>query len=159
MPREEVMKTAFWSEWLRQVEQRKALAEQERELDQRLAKTGEASLLLALLYAELNTLYEHCKAEVRIPKPGGGDRPYIPARFKQAIDRGYRQGTLVTVVARIVRSPTEGLEHLAEAGRPDLMVESAVLDATKPYHHLFTAQTKSDARATMNAYYSRKPRS
>jgi len=153
LPLSQVVSTSFWREWQSQVEARRALATKQRELDRRLEATADASLTHERLYVDLVTLYERTKAEVRIAAPGGGDRPYIASRFKQAIDRGHREGTLVPVVARIVRAPTEGLEHLAEAGRPDLMVESTVLDESKPYHHLFSEKTKTHARATLSAYY------
>lgn len=152
----DVAGTTFWRAWESQVAARQALATQERELDRQLTATATASFLDAELYADLLALYERTKAEVRIPAQGGGDRPYVASRFKQAIDRGHREGTLIPVVARIVRAPTEGFDHLAAAGRPDLMVETTVLDKTKPYHDLFSATTKAHAQATMDAYSARE---
>jgi hypothetical protein len=80
--------------------------------------------------------------------------PTSRPRFKQAIDRGRREGTLVPVVGRIVRGPTEGFGRLAEAGRRDLMVETLVLDESKPYHRFFTAKSKELARANLDLYES-----
>jgi HKD family nuclease len=153
VPLSEVVGTTFWREWESQIVVRQQFADQERELDRRLALTAEASSAVAQLYADLLELYERTKVEVRIPGPDGGDRPYVASRFKQAIDRGLRDGTLVTVVARIVRERTEGFDHLAAANRPDLMVETTVLDNTKPYHRLFSAPTKAHAEAAMAAFY------
>lgn len=56
------------------------------------------------------------------------------------------------VVTRMVKTPTEGFDHLAEAGRPDLMVETLVVDASRPYHHLFNATTVAQAQANLDAY-------
>lgn len=151
-PLDDVRKTRFWSEWENQAAERKELVDRERELDDRLAVKAGADLAQTQLYNDLLALYERTKTEVRIPAPGGGDRPYVASRFKQAIDRGRREGTLVPVVARIVRRPTEGFEHLADAGRPDLTVEALVLDQTKPYDHLFGEETKRLARNNLDAY-------
>jgi hypothetical protein len=153
VPLSAIVGTSFWAEWQGQLAGRAALASQERELNEQLAAAVDLSLVTAQLYKDLVTLFERTRAEVRIPAPAGGDRPYVATRFKQAIDRGNRQGLLVPVVARIVREPTEGFGHLAEAARPDLMVESLVLDPTKPYHYLFTARTKAHARANLDRYY------
>jgi hypothetical protein len=51
----------------------------------------------------------------------------------------------------MVKSPTEGLQHLAEAGRHDLMVETLVLDTSKPYHHRFSSAMVAQARANLDA--------
>jgi hypothetical protein len=80
--------------------------------------------------------------------------PTSRPRFKQAIDRGRREGTLVPVVGRIVRGPTEGFGRLAEAGRRDLMVETLVLDESKPYPRFFPAKSKELARANLDLYES-----
>lgn len=157
VPLADIQGTQYWTEWQRQVEERELLTAEERKLDRQLANAADISSILDRLYADLVALYEETKATVRIAAPGGGDRPYIASRFKQSIDRGYRQGLLPPAVARIVREPTEGFNHLAEANRPDLMVETLVLDTTKPYHHLFTETTKENARATMDDFYKNHP--
>ena len=59
---------------------------------------------------------------------------------------------LVPAVAQILRRPTLGFGHLAAAGRPDLMLETLVLDASKPYHAFFTARTIQLARERMDDY-------
>jgi hypothetical protein len=152
VPLASIIGSTFWAEWQSQLARRDALASQERELDERLAATVDSSVAKAQLYEDLVKLFERTRAEVRIPAPGGGDRPYVATRFKQSIDRGHRDGLIVPAVARIVREPTEGFGHLAAAGRPDLMVESLVLDETKLYHHLFSKETKAHARANLDRY-------
>lgn len=149
---EAVLGTAYWKRWIAQMDRRRELAAQERELDEELRRAGDASLAVELLYADLVQLYERTKAEVRIPAPGGGTRPYVASYFKRAIDDSHGTSGPVPVVARMVQRPTEGFNHLAAARRPDLMVETLVLDPTNPYHRLFSAKTIADARANMNAY-------
>lgn len=77
---------------------------------------------------------------------------YAAVRYKQQIERAHDEDTLVPAVARIVRKPTLGFGHLAEANRPDLMVETLVLDTSKPYHHFFTPKTIQLARERMAEY-------
>jgi hypothetical protein len=101
---------------------------------------------------DLVNLYERTKAEVRIPDKSGGTRPYVATRFKQSIDSGHKDGTIVTRVHGIVRKPTEGFDHLAKAGRTDLMVETLVLDESKRYHRLFSGSTKERARSNLAAH-------
>ncbi len=55
-------------------------------------------------------------------------------------------------IARIIRKPTVGFGHLQNAGRPDLMLETLVLDTSKPYHRLFSQKTVDAARARMREY-------
>lgn len=149
--------TPFWSEWEKQVAIRQELVARESQLDEQLASHASADLAQAELYRDLQNLYERTKAEVRIPMPGGRDRPFIASRLKQAIDRGRRESTLVPVVARIVKDKSGGFQHLANARRPDLMIETLVLDETKTYHRLFVDKTKLQARANLNAYYEQHP--
>ena len=62
---------------------------------------------------------------------------------------------LVTVIANIIKKRTSGFDHLAEANRPDLMVENLVLDKTKPYHRFFTQNTRNVAQQRMSEFYGR----
>ena len=68
------------------------------------------------------------------------------------VERARKNDELVPAVARIVRRPTLGFGHLEEAGRPDLMVETLVLDTKKPYHRFFTAKTIAAARERMKKH-------
>jgi len=144
--------TPFWAEWEKQAAAREELADQARKLDRQLAKNAGADLAKTQLYEDLVELFEQTKAEVRIPDGKGGQKPYVATRFKQSIDRGHKTGLIVPAVTGIVRRPTEGFSHLAEEERPDLMVETLVLDQTKPYHHLFSENTKASARANLETY-------
>lgn len=112
-----------------------------------VASTTESEL--DLLYEDLMELYERAREEVTIPRSDGHRQKYAPVRFKQQIERARERDELVPAVTRIVRKPTLGFGHLEAAGRPDLMVETLVLDGSKPYHRLFTPTTVATARKRM----------
>lgn len=152
VPLAELLQTPFWSVWEGQENARRELAARQSELDRELAMNADSEVAKAELYDDLVDLYERTKAQVRIPDKSGGTRPYVATRFKQSIDTGQRDGSIVTKVHGIVRKPTEGFNHLAEAGRPDLMVETLVLDESKRYHRLFSENTKERARSNLDAY-------
>lgn len=116
-----------------------------------------ANAALKELYADATEIYERARAEVMIDRKDGRRQRYAPTRFKQQIDKGHEEGMLVPTVARIVRRPTLGFGHLEAAGRPDLMLETLVLDAEKPYHRLFSPATIEVARQRMRDYESRAP--
>lgn len=109
------------------------------------------------LYDDALDIYERAREEVTIERRDGGRQRYAATRYKQEIDKGYAGGVLVPTVARIIRRPTLGFSHLENARRPDLMLETLVLDETKPYHRLFTSETVRTARARMTAYNVRHP--
>jgi hypothetical protein len=96
---------------------------------------------LEQLYLDALEIYETAREEVLIPRRDGGQQKYAAVRFKQQIDKGREEGTIVPTVARIVRKPTKGFEHLEAAGRQDLMLENLVIDEAKPYHRFFSAET------------------
>jgi hypothetical protein len=112
---------------------------------------------LKQLYADAIEIYERARLEVTIERSDGRQQRYAPVRYKQEIERGHQDGTLVPTVARILRRPTLGFSHLEDARRPDLMLETLVLDETKPYHSLFSAKTVELARARMAGYMKRHP--
>jgi hypothetical protein len=112
---------------------------------------------LQLLYNDALEIYERARVEVMIERSDGRRQRYAAVRYKQEIDRGRNEGTLVPAIARILRRPTLGFSHLEEARRPDLMLETLVLNETKPYHHLFSPKTVELARARMAAYAKRHP--
>ncbi|NLT05156.1 MAG: hypothetical protein GXY03_02480 [Solirubrobacterales bacterium] len=141
--------TPYWEEWQRQTRRRDRLEAEIRALDERLAARSASDTLNAQLYTDLHELYMRTKAEVLIPDGKGGRRPYVASRFKQALERARREGALVPLVARMVKDPTQGLHHLADAGRPDLMVETVVLDSSRPYHGLFNDSTRADAETNL----------
>ena len=102
-------------------------------------------------------VYERARTEVTIERSDGTRQHYAPVRYKQEIDRGHADGTLIPTIARILRRPTLGFSHLEDAGRPDLMLETLVLDETKPYHRPFSAKTVELARTRMVEYAQRHP--
>ena len=109
------------------------------------------------LYADAFEIYERARAEVTIERSDGRRQRYAADRYKQQIDRGYESGMLVPAVAGIVKNRTSGFDHLEEARRPDLMLETLVLDTDKPYHHLFVENTIRTAQQKMNEYWERHP--
>lgn len=110
---------------------------------------------MKVLYEDLLELYERARTEVTIERSDGRRQRYAPTRYKQQIDRGRDDGVLVPTVARIVRKPTTGFDHLENAERPDLMVETLVIDANKPYHRFFAPTTVKVAQERMDDYWKR----
>jgi len=114
-------------------------------------KGASAEAAIQALYDDCIDIYVRAR-EVMIPRSDGTEQRYAPTRFKQQVDRGFRDGTLVPAVASIVRDTTKGFGHLAAAERPDLMVETLVIDPARPYHHLLSAGTVAAAKARMDEY-------
>jgi hypothetical protein len=110
------------------------------------------------LYEDALEIYERARSEVTIERKDGTRQKYAATRYKQQIDKAYHEGGLVPVIASIVRRRTLGFGHLEDAGRPDLMVETLVLDSGKPYHRLFSAKTLRDAGERMAQYKRRHTR-
>jgi hypothetical protein len=110
------------------------------------------------LYEDCCYIYERARREVTIDRSDGTQQKYAPIRFKQQIDRAHADGMLVNAVIRIVERRTEGFRHLETAGRPDLMLETFVLDESKPYHDLLPPRTVQIARDRIAEYYRRHPR-
>ena len=152
IPISELRGGRYWKRWLEISAQSSELQRQTSKLDGELAEIAGTPAENTQLYADLLAIYEAAKAEVRITNDDGSERPYVATRFKQAIDQGQREGTLVPVVSRIVNGPTEGFGRLAEAGRRDLMVEALVVDLNKSYHRLFVGKTKELAQANLDLY-------
>jgi hypothetical protein len=96
---------------------------------------------IARLYEDASEIYERARTEVTIERKDGRRQKYAPIRFKRQIDAGQAEGALVPTVARIVKKPTLGFGHLERAGRPDLMLETLVVDPGRPYHGLFSPAT------------------
>jgi hypothetical protein len=108
-----------------------------------------------LLYQDALDIYERARRKVTIERKDGRRQRYAANRYKQQIDRAHAEHQLVAAIGRIVSRRTEGFGHLEEAERPDLMVETLVLDASKPYHRLFPAATVQIARERMAQYAAR----
>lgn len=112
---------------------------------------------LERLYEDALEIYERARAEVTIPRSDGTHQKYAAVRYKQQIERAYRNNELVPAIARTVKKPTVGFGHLEAAGRPDLMLETLVLDEMKPYHRLFDPKTVRIAKQRMAEYAARHP--
>jgi hypothetical protein len=122
--------------------------------------TDETQAAIEHLYSDALEIYERARAEVAIERSDGRRQRYAATRYKQQIDKGYDEDALVPAIARIIRRPTLGFSHLEDAERPDLMLETLVLDETKPCHRLFTPRTVETARQRMAGYAARHgPRS
>jgi hypothetical protein len=113
--------------------------------------------VIELLYRDALDIYERARREVTIPRKDGRRQRYAANRYKQQIDKGHADYQLVSTIGRIVSRPTQGFGHLEAAERPDLMVETLVLDASKPYHQLFPAATVQSAGERMAQYRARHP--
>ncbi|UJA20958.1 hypothetical protein HJD18_12545 [Thermoleophilia bacterium SCSIO 60948] len=122
-----------------------------------LDDSQEPTAALEQLYRDALEIYDRAREEVTIERKDGSTQKYAATRFKQQIDRGHADGLLVPAVAKIIRPPTLGFGHLEAARRPDLMLETLVLDETKPYHRLFSAPTLKLARVRMDDYFRRYP--
>ena len=113
--------------------------------------------LTDLLYRDAVDIYERARREVTIPRKDGSRQRYAANRYKQQIDKAHADHQLVSAIGRIVSRPTQGFGHLENAGRDDLMVETLVLDGSKPYHRLFPAATVQMAQDRMAEYRARHP--
>jgi len=114
--------------------------------------------LIELLYQDAVEIYERARREVTIPRKDGRTQKYAANRYKQQIDKAHAEHRLVAAISQIVGRLTQGFGHLENAGRDDLMVETLVLDASKPYHQLFPAATVEMARQRMAQYRARHPK-
>lgn len=93
------------------------------------------------LKRDLFGIYYECGHNVRYIAESGQDRPYWANRYLQALKRAVDVGDaeVLAYVARMVCSPepSRGFGYLKAAERLDLTVEALLIDASKPYHHLF----------------------
>jgi len=121
-------------------------------------RSDDPDALIELLYQDAAEIYERARREVTIPRKDGRTQKYAANRYKQQIDKAHAEHRLVAAISQIVSRPTQGFGHLENAGRDDLMVETLVLDASKPYHQLFPAATVEMARERMAQYRARHPR-
>ncbi len=105
------------------------------------------------LYDDAMEIYEIARREVTIPRADGTTQKYAAVRYLQQLKAVEdNKALLVTVIANIIKKRTTGFDHLANANRPDLMVENLVLDETKPYHRFFASTTIAVARKRMAPY-------
>ena len=104
------------------------------------------------LYRDASEIYEQARREVRIEKADGTTQKYAAVRYKQQIDKAHAGGELVPAIARIVRRRTRGFGHLERARRPDLMLETLIVDTARPYHAFFSQPTVEGARRRLAEY-------
>jgi hypothetical protein len=121
------------------------------------AQTSGDTAALEALYQDCCYIYETARREVTIPRSDRTRQKYAAIRFKQQVDAGHAADRLIDAVTRIVERRTQGFGHLEAAERPDLMLETFVLDETKPYHKLLPARIIEIARARMTDYWRRHP--
>jgi hypothetical protein len=100
---------------------------------------------LDALKVDLFDIYDGAGRNVTYTAESGKVRPYWPNRYLQALKRAIDVGDaeVIAFVTRLVLSdePSRGFGYLADADRLDLTVEALVADPSKPYHHLFAADT------------------
>lgn len=144
--------TNYWRRWKLQAAERARIARETERLNRELMTSAQADEELDLLRSDLYALYERTKQEVTLTTRDGREQPYSANYFKRALDNCDATGGPLSLAARIVKSPTDGFERLAEAHRPELLVEALVLDESKPYHHRFPAETIAHARRGMARY-------
>jgi HKD family nuclease len=139
---DEVVNTTIWAEWqtmlVKQRLHRRELRRLEATLESREVRPSRQKDR-ELLIADLMELYEVTVAERLMTKRG---HHYVPTRFLQGIRRAQAGGDPVQLVYRICRYQTGGFDVILNANRPDLTVESLVIDTTKPYHDFFTDSTR-----------------
>jgi HKD family nuclease len=139
---DEVVGTTIWDEWktllIKQRPRQLELRRLEASLESREVRPSREKDR-ARLIDDLMELYEVTVAERLVTKKG---RHYVPTRFLQGIRRAQNGGDPVQLVYRICRYQTDGFDVILEADRPELTVESLVVDAAKAYHDLFTDSTR-----------------
>jgi HKD family nuclease len=133
---------AIWTEWLAVIKKQRHHRNEIDRLGRNLARRDpqpDRRADKAVLIDDLDELYR-LTVDANLSTPSG--RVYVPSRFKQAIDRVRNGADPVQLVTRICRHASEGFDILLAHNRPDLTVEQLVVDAARPYHDLFGAQTR-----------------
>lgn len=158
LPLEHVEGSAIWREWLdvrrKQLVFQRQLADAEKHLldrEPKLDRTADKNVLIE----DLQAVYDNTVA-AKLPRADGG--PYAPSRLLQSIKKtrtGERDP--VDLVADIIRRRTQGLDILLEAGLFDLTLEALVLDASKPYHDLFTKPSVAIATRRLEEFRGAAP--
>ena len=77
-------------------------------------------------------------------------RPYRAIRFERKLDAvAHDPVGLLEYIAGMARRTSDGLESLVEYDRLDLSVEMLIIDESKVYAPLFTAEDRAAARAKL----------
>jgi hypothetical protein len=151
---ESVEGSVVWNSWLTTITKarssRKLIQMLERQLDElpvKLRPEEERHQLLTDLY----DIYE-ATVEMDLLTPKG--HLYRPTRFLLGINRARDSGDPFELVSRLCRQQTGGFDIILEHDQPKLTVEALVMDEQKPYHRLFTQQTKEFAGERLKQFPS-----
>lgn len=112
--------------------------------------------LYQILRDDLSDIYYRAGREVTDPDTGKAYWPHSYHHGRNGVgglthaDDGTIE-SLITFVAATVSTLTTGAGKLARAGRTDLLVETLVLNRTKPYHCRFDADTLANAKRNLRA--------
>jgi hypothetical protein len=108
-----------------------------------------------LLLDDLHQLWHRCGAEVKLPNKHGVLKAYWPRRYRQYLryaEADGQQAVIAYVNARVTaKTAATGFNNLMGVGRPRLTLEWLVADASKPYHHMFDAETVAIARERLGS--------
>jgi len=109
-----------------------------------------------LLIDALFGIYSRAGAEVTYVTDRGERRPYWANRYLQALKRAVAEGdeAVLAFVERLVQQPepSRGFFYLKDAGRLDLSVEALVVDPTREFHKLFSAETVAVAQTRLREH-------
>lgn len=146
--------TAIWLEWLNVIKQQQRHRNELDRLGRNLAARDpvlDRATDKSALIEDLDEIYRNA-VDAKLPTESG--RPYVPSRFKQAINRARDGADPVRLVTQMCRHRTDGFDIFFVNDRPDLAVERLVLDAGKPYHDLFSAKTRELSAERMATFRS-----
>jgi hypothetical protein len=112
--------------------------------------------LINLLIEALFAIYSRAGAEVTYITDRGERRPYWANRYLQALKRAVAEGpeAVPVFVERLINQPepSRGFSYLKAAGRLDLSVEALVVDASQPFHSLFSSDVVAAAKARLEEH-------
>jgi hypothetical protein len=109
---------------------------------------------------DLFAIYSRAGREVTYVTERGETRPYWANRYMQALKRAVdeqargRARAILEFAERLVEQPepSRGFHYLHAAGRLDLTVEAHVIDASRPYHSLFSPGAVEISRDRLAEY-------
>ena len=80
-------------------------------------------------------------------------KPYSPSYYKRGLTSAIKRGEVVEYVqGYLQKPPSDGYKKLEEADSLDLACESLVMDAEKPYAHMFTDADRAAAHERLAPY-------
>lgn len=150
-PLDEARASVAWREWEWQDKRRRALADEVRRMDEALAHAA-TTVREADKQQLLDDLHDVYARTVDADIPRADGQPYRPTRFLQGLRRAAEAADPVPFVTRVCRKQTPGFDVILEAGRRDLTLEALVADESKPYHDLFSDETRRLARERLGRF-------